>query len=436
MPNHLSSSTIILLTVVIVLLMIIVIGASIIIITRIRKNKNQSLKAIDDFRLQPLAKEIEKYKKLQNKYKKKLINQEYFDHDQSLKDMKTILHDELEDYRNQQLIKIDQDVLKHKNELLKHVLLSSMQPLHLKVINESSLHFLPISERNKPLLIGKKGANIKFLNEITNCNISVERNNPYVEISCPNPLDKQIAINTINHLIKSQAFDLNAIENVYKKEKRLINKECIETGKKYLGILNIKVDNPEIYEYVGRLKYRWSFNQNVLQHSYEVALICESLANQLGLDPQTAKEVGFFHDIGKSIDYERRYDHIDTGVKIAKKCDLSHEVINTILKHHRTNCNEDYVLLVRCADAWSAARKGARHVPTDNEEATIKIVSAKIKKLNEVVSFKVNVNKNNIEIIFVPLVPDKKHYLATRYRIIRLIKDDVRLNKYTIQIHD
>ncbi len=436
MPNNLSSSTVILLTVVIIILMIIVIGASIIIITRIIRNKKQSLKAIDDIRFQPLNKEVEKYKKLQNKYKKKLINQEYLDHDQSLNDFKIILDAELEDYKNKQLIKIDQEVQKHKQELLRHVLLNTMQPLHLKVINESSLHFLPISEKNKPLLIGKKGANIKFLNEITNCNISVERDNPYVEISCPNPLDKQIAINTINHLIKSQAFDLKAIENVYKKEKRLMVNECIEVGKKYLGILNIRVDNSDIYEYVGRLKYRWSFNQNVLQHCYEVALICESLANQLGLDPQVAKEVGFFHDIGKSLDYEKRYDHIDTGIKIAKKCDLSHEVVNGILKHHRTNCNEDYVLLVRCADAWSAARKGARHIPSANEQTIKMMVEAKIKKFNDVVSFKVDVEKNNIKIIFVPLVPDKKHYLATKYHIIKMIKDDVRLNKYSVQIHN
>ncbi|MCQ2747945.1 MAG: HDIG domain-containing protein [Mycoplasmoidaceae bacterium] len=80
-------------------------------------------------------------------------------------------------------------------------------------------------------------------------------------------------------------------------------------------------------------------------------MICENLAKRLGLDPQTAKEVGFFHDIGKSLDYERRYDHIDTGIKIAKQCGLSNEIINGIHKHHRTNCNEDYVLLTRCADA-------------------------------------------------------------------------------------
>lgn len=437
MTTNLSSSQLSLLIVSIILMVIIICCAAVIIYLRIKKNKNRKeVKEIDDFRYEPLNKEIERYKKLQNKYKNKLIDQDYLDHDKALNDMKAILNVELEQYKKEQLLQIKQDIEKNKNDLLKELLLSTMQPLHLKVINESSVHYLPIDDKYKPLIIGRKGANIKKLNEITNCNINVDRDSKYVEISCPNPYDKQIAINTIRHLIKSEAFDLNAIDNVYKKEERLLRNECIKVGKEYLTKLNIQVTDDKIFEYVGRLKYRWSFNQNVLQHSYETALICEELAKQLGLDPQIAKEVGFFHDIGKSKDYERRYDHIDTGVKIAKRCNLSHEVFNGILKHHRSNCNDDYVLLVRCADAWSAARKGARHIPSANEEKTEKIVEAKIKKLKGIISFKVEVIENNIKIIFVPSVPSKSNYQHLKYEIIKTIKRDVRLNKFNISIHD
>lgn len=435
MTTNLSSLQLTLLIVCIVLCVIIVICAGIIIALRIEKNK-QVQKELDPVHYQPLDEEVARLKKLTKKYKNKILKYKDLNYDQRLKDMQTILDVELKAYKNEQLLQIDQDIQAHKNELLKHLLLNTMQPLHLKVINESSVHYLPIDEKYKPLLIGKKGANIKYLNELTNCNINVERDSKYVEISCPNPLDKQIAINTINHLIKSQAFDLNAISNVYKKEKRLIVKECIETGKKYLGILNIKNDSDELCEYVGRLKYRWSFSQNVLEHCYETALICEELAKQLGLDPDTAKAVGFFHDIGKSIDYEKRYDHIGTGVKIAKQCNLPSEVINAILKHHRTNCNEDYVLLVRCADAWSAARKGARHVPSANQEALINMVEAKIKKVGGIMKYKIDVDKNNINIIFIPTIPSKQNYQAIKYCLIKAIKDDVRLNKYHIYINN
>lgn len=437
MTTNLSSSELTLLIISIFLMVIIICCAALIIYLRIKKNKlHKQVNKLDEFRYEPLDKEIRRYQKLQEQYKKKLLDQDYLDHDKTLNDMKVILDDELNEYKKQQLLKIDEDIAKHKNELLRHTLLNVMQPLHLKIINESSVHYLPINDKYKPLLIGKKGRNIKYLNEITNCNINVDKNSEYVEISCPNPLDKQIAINTINHMIKSEAFDLVAIENVYKKETKLIQKECLETGKKYLMQLNINYNDPLLFEYVGRLKYRWSFSQNVLEHCYEVALICEALAKQLGLDPQIAKEAGFFHDIGKCIDYEGKYDHINTGVRIGKECNLPTEVVNGILKHHRSNCNEDYVLLVRCADAWSAARKGARHVPSKNDEQIIKMVEAKIKKIKGIISFKVEVEDDKIKVIFVPTIPDKKNYLDKKYEIIKAIKKDVRLNKHYVQISE
>lgn len=437
MTANLSSSNWTLLIVCIVLLVIIIGCAAVIIWKHIRKikNNNQS-KKIEDYRFEPLDREIRRYKKLQEQYKNKLINQDHLDYDKRLHDIQRILNNDLNEYKKEQLDSIQKEIEINKKRLLKEVILESMQPLHLKVINESSIHYLPIDDKFKPLLIGKKGQNIKYLNEITSCNINVDREKKYIEISSPNPLDKQIAINTLTHLIKSEAFDSKAIENVYAKERGLIIKECIETGKHYLGILNIPVTNPMIFEYVGRLKYRWSFNQNVLQHCYEVALICESLAKRLGLDPQVAKEAGFFHDIGKCLDYEKEYDHVDTGVKIGKECQFSKETINVILKHHRTNCNEDYVLLARCADAWSAARVGARHMPTANEQQTIKIVDSKIQKIRGIISFNVEVNDKTIRVVFVPVVPDRKNYQFIKYEIIKAIKQDVRLNKYHVWIEN
>jgi ribonuclease Y len=131
-----------------------------------------------------------------------------------------------------------------------------MQPLHLQIINESSVCYIPIDDKIKPLIIGKKGRNIKCLNELSGCNINVNRTDQYIEISCPNPFDRSIAINTIKHMIKSEAFDINAIKNIYKKEKDLIITDCIACGKKYLSMLNIDNKNDELCNYIGRLKYR------------------------------------------------------------------------------------------------------------------------------------------------------------------------------------
>lgn len=435
MANNLSSSDLIVLIVSIILIIVIVGCAIAIVFLRVKKNKiTKHVQVVEDYRKLPLDREIKKYKKIREIYKKKLIDQDYLDHDKALNDMKMILDEELCEYKKQELLNIESEIKTRKNELLKQLLLGTMQPMHLKVINESSVHYLPITDEYKPLIIGKKGRGIKFLNEITNCNISIDKKSEYIEISCPNPLEKQIAINTIKHLVKSQAFDLNAIENIYNKERKLIEKECYETGKQYLNLLNINNQNTKLCEYVGRLKYRWSFGQNVLEHCFETAIMCEHLAKELGLNPNVAKMVGFFHDIGKCMDYESKYDHISTGVEIAKECCLLQDVVNAILKHHRNNCNDDYVLLVRCADAWSAARLGARHVPVDKKDETIKIVESKLKKIRGILSYKIDIDGNNIKLIFVPIVPDKKNYLYLRYQIIKAIKKDIRLNKYHILI--
>lgn len=432
---------------VITLLVIVVLLFIAIVILRFKKpskkHKTQFQKEIDksdaygdNYKNQALEKEIRKYKKLRKEYKQKLVNANYKDNLKAQEDLKQILEQELKEYRDDQLVKLDHDIKKYKDDLLKKTILETMQPIHLKVINESSVAYIPITEETKPFIIGKKGATIKKLSDVTNCNISVERDSPFIEVSCPNPVDRTLAINTIKHLIKSEAFDFNAIYNVYKKEKKLLEAECFKTGKEYLDKLNIQVPNNSVCEYIGRLKYRWSFSQNVLEHCYEVALICEQLAIKLGLDPNVAKRVGFFHDIGKSIDYEKRYDHVSSGIKIAKECDLPEDVIDGILKHHRSNCNDDYILLVRCADAWSAARTGARHVPNSDAKQTTKIIEDKLKQIPNVLSVSVALENEVLKVIFVPSIPSKKKYLAIKYEIVQAIKKDRRFNKYRVEFSD
>lgn len=381
-------------------------------------------------------KQIEKYKELRNKLKQKLAQQANFDSAKAETELKNIIDEELNEYRNDKLVDLQKQIEEKKDRLLKETILDTMQPLHLKIINESSVSYIPIEDRIKPLFIGKKGQNIKRINELTGCNVSVDRTNPYIEISCPNPVDRNLTINIINHLIKSQAFDMTAIDNVYKKEKNLMSKDLYLTGKQYIEKLNIEVADTSIYEYIGRLKYRWSFSQNVLEHCYETALICQGLAQEFNLDPQLAKMCGFFHDIGKSIDYEKLYNHIDSGIKIAKQCNLPQEVINCILKHHRTNCYEDYVLLVRTADAWSAARTGARHMPVSNDEKTISIIEQKCKNIHGITNLKVTKNDNDILISFIPKYKNQKLYLQLKYQIVKAIKKDVRLNKLNVQFVD
>jgi len=429
MNNNNNSLSIALLVLLIILCIILFASAGLFIYKRIiskHKNKNDS---------NPLDKEIKKLKETRQAYKQKLASVGV-DTEKDLLGAKEVVDAEIEDYKNERILAVNQDIEKHKNEILRKTILNSMQPLHLKLINESSVVYIPVDEKVKPLIIGKKGQNIKKLNELTYCNINIDKNSPYIEISSNNPIDRTIAINTINHLIKSEAFDLIAISNVFKKETNLIRSECIKTGKEYLNALNIQQCSQDLCEYVGRLKFRWSFSQNVLQHCYEVALICEQLAKDFNLDPQIAKECGFFHDVGKAIDYESKYNHIDSGIKIAKECNLNKEIVNVILKHHRTNCNEDYVLLVRCADAWSAARIGARHYPHSSDDKTITIIEQKIKSIEGIASYKINVVDNAINILLIPKFKNKQVYEQLKFKVFRAIKKDVRVNKLHVQFLD
>lgn len=434
MKNTSTSSNIVLIVVIAILIAILVGCAILIVILRIRKNKKNNLEKIDeDIKFNAINNEIRRYKKLRDKYKYKLEKINDVDSKKLLDDLKEIVDKELIEYRDEKFKDIEREINDNKDKLLKKTILQTMQHLHLKIINESSVSFIPITDHVKPLIIGKKGQNIKKLNDITHCNVNIDRNNQYIEISSPNPFDRTLAVNTIKHLIKSEAFDLIAIENVFKKEKRLLDQDCSNTGKEYLNKLNIEVEDNGICEYIGRLKYRWSFSQNVLEHCYETAIICEQLAKEFNLNSDIAKKIGFFHDIGKSVDYEKKYDHISTGVWLAKKFELEPEVIDGILKHHRTNCYDDYVLLVRCADAWSAARIGARHFPITNQDGTIKIVEDKCKRIRNVFSFKAAMINNEIQIMFIPLINSQKAYLQTKYNIIQAIKKDVRLNKHPIK---
>ena len=272
MTNNISSLSMTLLVLVIILLLIIIAGVCLIIYKR---KKTRHHKDDDNYNCEVIDKEINKYKQLRKQLKQKLADSKNFDSDKKQQELQKIIDEEIVEYRNDQLLKVEQQIEQHKNEILKRTILCSMQPLHLKVINESSVAYVPIEDRIKALLIGKKGQNIKRLNELTGCNVAIDRVSPYVEVSCPNPVDRTLAVNIINHLIKSQAFDITAINNVYNKEKRLLTKSFYETGKEYIKKLNISVANDSIYEYVGRLKFRWSFSQNVLDHCYETALICE-----------------------------------------------------------------------------------------------------------------------------------------------------------------
>ena len=306
-----------------------------------------------------LQKEIEKLRKNYKTSLEKLYGYKFYEIEKEIeKDLKI----DLDNYKNEKIMEIDHQINQHKNDMAKTIILNAIESNCLKVTNETSTGYILLDDENiKAKFIGKKGRNINFFKKTTKVDVMIEKE-PYISLSCPNPIRKQIAINTIKHMIKSNAFDEKAITNIYKKEKAKLLISFDDIGEQYVNKLKFKKINENLYTYIGRLQYRSSYSQNVLEHCYETAVIARKIAKQLKLNEELATMCGFFHDIGKSIDYDLDYDHVAQGIELAKKYHLPKEVIVAIAHHHDQVFPNPYVTITKISDTISAGRKGARTI--------------------------------------------------------------------------
>ena len=306
-----------------------------------------------------LQKQIEKLRKNYKTSLEKLYGYKFYEIEKEIeKDLKI----DLDNYKNEKIMEIDHQINQHKNAMAKTIILNAIETNCLKVTNETSTSYILLNDENiKAKFIGKKGKNINFFKKTTKVDVIIEKE-PYILLSCPNPIRKQIAINTVKHMIKSNAFDENAITNIFKKEKAKLLISLDDIGEQYVNKLKLKKINENLYTYIGRLQYRSSYSQNVLEHCYETAIIARKIAKQLKLNEDLATMCGFFHDIGKSIDYDFDYDHVAQGIELAKKYHLPKEVIDTIAHHHDQIFPNAYVTITKISDTISAGRKGARTI--------------------------------------------------------------------------
>ena len=306
-----------------------------------------------------LQKQIEKLRKNYKSSLEKLYGYKFYEIEKEIeKDLKI----DLDNYKNEKIMEINHQINQHKNEMAKTIILNAIESNCLKVTNETSTGYILLNDENiKAKFIGKKGKNINFFKKTTKVDVMIEKE-PYISLSSPNPIRKQIAINTIKHMIKSNAFDENAITNIYKKEKAKLLISLDDIGEQYVNKLKFKKINENLYTYIGRLQYRSSYSQNVLEHCYETAIIARKIAKQLKLNEELATMCGFFHDIGKSIDYDFDYDHVAQGIELAKKYHLPKEVVVAIAHHHDQIFPNAYVTITKISDTISAGRKGARTI--------------------------------------------------------------------------
>lgn len=248
------------------------------------------------------------------------------------------------------------------NREAKKVIIQSIQRLaHEQAIENAVSVFNIDSDEVKGRIIGREGRNIRALEAATGVEIVVDDTPEAILLSCFDPIRREIARLAMHQLVSDGRIHPARIEEVVAKTKKSLDDEIAETGRRTCIDLGIHGLHPELTRMVGRMKYRSSYGQNLLQHSREVANICAIMAAELGLNVKLAKRAGLLHDIGKVPDEEPELPHAILGMKLAEKYGEKPDVCNAIGAHHdEIEMNTLIAPIVQVADAISGARPGAR----------------------------------------------------------------------------
>lgn len=260
----------------------------------------------------------------------------------------------------------------------KKIVIETIQRTATEHASENAVSSFPIeNDEIKGRIIGREGRNIKALEAATGVEIIIDDTPETILLSAFDPVRREIARQSLEKLVADGRIHPARIEEVVTKIRKNIEQDIIETGKKTLIDLGIHNMHHELVRLVGKMKYRSSYGQNLLQHSKEVALLCATMAAELGLNPKVAKRAGLLHDIGKVPDNEPDMPHAELGMKLAEKFKESAEVVNAIGSHHEDIEMKTLIApIVQVCDAISGARPGARR----------EVVEAYISRLKELES--------------------------------------------------
>ena len=261
------------------------------------------------------------------------------------------------------------------NKEAKRIVVQSIQRVATETAIENAITVFHIdSDEVKGRIIGREGRNIRALEAATGVEIVVDDTPEAIVLSCFDPVRREIARLSLHQLVADGRIHPARIEEVVSKVKKQIEEEIVETGKRTVIDLGIHGMHPELIRMIGKMKYRSSYGQNLLQHSRETANLCAIMATELGLNPKKAKRAGLLHDIGKVPDDEPELPHAVLGMKLAEKYKEKPDICNAIGSHHdETEMSSLLAPIVQVCDAISGARPGARR----------EIVEAYIKRLND-----------------------------------------------------
>jgi ribonuclease Y len=264
--------------------------------------------------------------------------------------------------------KIENEAKEEADKKSKKILATAIQRYAADYVAERTVSVVPLpNDEMKGRIIGREGRNIRALEAATGIDLIIDDTPEAVILSGFNPVRREVARLSLQRLISDGRIHPARIEDVVKKVGQEVDQTIKESGEQAAFDLGIHGMHNELVKYIGRLKFRTSYSQNVLQHSLEVGFLAGIMASELGLNTKLARRMGLLHDIGKAIDHEVEGPHAIIGSKLAKKYGESPKVVHAIAAHHEdVPPNSVYAYLVQAADGLSGARPGARKELLEN----------------------------------------------------------------------
>jgi len=272
------------------------------------------------------------------------------------------VQNEIKDNLMARIKKMEKEASETMADKARDLIASAMQRLVSSYATEITTTTVDLpNDEMKGRIIGREGRNIKVIEQLTGVEIIVDDTPNAITISGFSPIRRHVAKRTLDHLIKDGRIHPTKIEDAIKQAKEELALDIKKAGEEALYEIGVAGFDPKLVQIIGRLKYRTSYGQNALGHSLEVAHLSALLAEELGADVTIAKKGGLLHDIGKAVDHEVQGTHPEIGANIAKKFNLPAEIIAPIQTHHDDRPDGLISIIVKVADAISAARPGARH---------------------------------------------------------------------------
>lgn len=313
--------------------------------------------------------------KMQSQEREKLEELSGLSADEAKQRLVESLKDEAKTDAQSYINEIVDEAKLNANAQARKIVIQTIQRVATETAIENSVSVFHIdNDEVKGRIIGREGRNIRALEAATGVEIVVDDTPEAIVISAFDPIRREVCRLALHQLVADGRIHPARIEEVVQKVKKQLENEVIETGKRTAIDLGIHGLHPELIRIIGKMKYRSSYGQNLLQHARETANLCAVMASELGLNPKKAKRAGLLHDIGKVPDEESELPHALYGAKIAEKYKEKPDICNAIAAHH-DECEMNTLLapIVQVCDAISGARPGARR----------EIVEAYIKRLND-----------------------------------------------------